>query len=154
WALWFLGYPDQGSSRMQEALVLARELSEPHSLAHALFFAAGFHQLRREARLSQEDAGAAIAVSTANKMGRYEAVCTRCLGAAQIEMGILEDAIERIRWGIGAHQATGAAVLLPQFMGVLAGALCKARQPVEGLRVLEEALAIAHRNGEQCHEAE
>jgi predicted ATPase len=39
-------------------------------------------------------------------------------------------------------------------MGVLAGALCKARQPAEGLRVLEEALAIAHRNGEQCHEAE
>src|SRR5262249_40034402 len=31
---------------------------------------------------------------------------------------------------------------------------CKARKPAEGLRVLEEALAIAHRNGERCHEAE
>jgi predicted ATPase len=154
WALWFLGYPDQASSRMQEALVLARELSEPHSLAHALFFAAAFHQLRRDARLAQEYADAAIALAIEHKMVLYEAVSTVTLGGAQIEQGILEEAIERIRWGIGAHQATGAAVLLPHFMGLLAGGLCKARQPAEGLRVLEEALAIAHRNGERCHEAE
>src|SRR5215831_91128 len=54
WALWFLGCPDQASSRMQEALVIARELSEPHSLAHALFFAAILYQLRREAHLALE----------------------------------------------------------------------------------------------------
>ena len=36
WALWFLGQPDQALNRMQEALTLARELSEPHGLAYAL----------------------------------------------------------------------------------------------------------------------
>ncbi len=45
-------------------------------------------------------------------------------------------------------------MLLPHFMGLLASALCKARQPAEGLRVLQEALAVAHRNGERCYEAE
>jgi DNA-binding winged helix-turn-helix (wHTH) protein/predicted ATPase len=154
WALWFLGHPDQGSSRMQEALVLARELSEPHSLAHALFFAATFHQLRREARLAQEYADAAIAVSTEHKLTLYHAVSTVILGWAQIEQGRPEEAIERIRRGLLAHQATGASVLLPHFMGLLAGALCKTGRPAEGLRVLEEGLAIADRNGERFYEAE
>src|SRR5262249_55472138 len=34
WALWFLGQPDQAMDRMQEALTMARELNEPHGLAH------------------------------------------------------------------------------------------------------------------------
>ena len=40
------------------ALNLARELSEPHGLAHAFFFAAILHQLRREERMAQEQAEA------------------------------------------------------------------------------------------------
>ncbi len=40
WSLWFLGQPQQALERIQEALRLARELSEPHGLAQALFFAA------------------------------------------------------------------------------------------------------------------
>ncbi len=87
WALWFLGYPDQASNRMQEALVLARELSEPHGLAHALFFAAILHQLRREAQLAQEYADAAIAVSSEHKLVLYQALSTITLGWAQIEQG-------------------------------------------------------------------
>src|SRR5262249_23209614 len=48
----FLGRPDQALDRMEEALTLARDLSEPHGLARALFFAAILHQLRREALLA------------------------------------------------------------------------------------------------------
>src|SRR5262249_12079077 len=43
WALWFLGQPDQALDRVEKALTLARELSEPHGLAHALFFASILH---------------------------------------------------------------------------------------------------------------
>jgi len=154
WALWFLGYPDQGSSRMQEALVLARELSDPHSLAHALFFAATFHQLRREARFAQEYSDAAIAVSTEHKLTLYHALSTVTLGWAQIQQGSPEEAIQRIRRGLAAHQATGAGVLLPHFMGLLAGALSQAGRSAEGLSALGEALAITHRNSERFYEAE
>jgi predicted ATPase len=113
-----------------------------------------FHQLRREAQLAQEYADAAIAVSTDHKLTLYQALSTITQGWALIEQGGQEEAIERIRRGLVAHQATGAALLLPHFMGLLAGALCKAGRPAEGLRVLEEALAVAHRNGERFYEAE
>src|SRR2546426_4302395 len=74
WAQWFLGQPDQALDRIHEALTLARELSEPHGLAHALFFAAILHQLRREQPIAQEHAEAAIAVCSEHGLVLYLAM--------------------------------------------------------------------------------
>src|SRR5262249_28581938 len=54
WTLWYLGYPDQGLARSQEALTLAQQSARPFSLGFALSFAAVFHQLRREGHTAQE----------------------------------------------------------------------------------------------------
>ena len=154
WALWFLGLPDQALNRIQEALSLARELSEPHGLAHALFFAAILHQLRREERLAQEHAEAAIAVAREHGMVMYQALATMTRGWAMIEQGLGEEAIEQMRQGLAAHQATGANLMCPHFLALLAEALAKTRQSGEGLHVLEEALEIALRTGEGSYQAE
>src|SRR5262249_46010842 len=50
WTLWYLGYPDQGLARNDEALTLAQQIVHPHSLGYALSAAAWFHQLRRDVR--------------------------------------------------------------------------------------------------------
>ncbi len=154
WALWFLGQPDQALDRIQEALTLARELSEPHGLAHALFFAAILHQLRREERLAQEHAEAAIAVSIEHGLVMYQAMATITRGWALIEQGQQEEAIEQMRQGLAACQATGTELLRPHFLALLAEALGKARQPEEGLRGLEESLEAAYRNGDASYLAE
>jgi len=154
WALWFLGQPDQASDRMEEALTVARQLSEPHGLAHALFFAAILHQLRREARMAQERAEAVIAVSCEHGLMMYRAHATITLGWALIEQGLQENAIEQMREGLAAREATGTELMRPHLLAQLADALGKVRQPGEGLRVLDEALAVADRNGEQCYQAE
>ena len=71
WALWFLGQPDRALQPIYEALTLARELSEPLGMAHAYFFAAVLHQLRREERLAEAPAetrrGTASAPSAAGR---------------------------------------------------------------------------------------
>src|SRR5207247_6809658 len=67
WVLWLLGYPDQALQRSHEAITLAQELSHPYSLSFALEFTANLHQFRREWRLAQERAEAAIALSA----GKY-----------------------------------------------------------------------------------
>jgi len=59
-ALWYLGYPDQGLARNDEALTLAQHIVHPYSLGYALTIAASFHQYRREVRAAQERAEAAI----------------------------------------------------------------------------------------------
>jgi predicted ATPase len=154
WTLWFLGLPDQALDRIQEALTLARELAEPHGLAHAFFFASILHQLRREARIAQEYAEAAIAVSSEHGLALYQAMATLTLGWALIEQGRQEELIEQMRQGLAAHQATGTELMRPHLLALLAEALGKARQAEEGLRLLEEALEVVHRNGDVYYQAE
>ena len=154
WVLWFLGQPDRALKRMQEALTLARELAEPHGLAHAFYFAAILHRLRREQRPAQEYAEAAIAVCSEHGLALYQAFATIVRGWALLEQGLQEEGIEKVREGLAAHQATGAKVARPHFLAVLVEALGKVRQAEEGLRVLEEALELTHPNGEACYLAE
>jgi len=154
WALWFLGRPDQARDRIQEAMALARELSEPHGLAHAMFFAAILHQLRREARMARDYAEAAAAVATEHGLVMYQALATMTLGWASIEEGREEESIERIREGLAAVLATGASLMRPHFLALLAEALIQARKTDEALRVLEEALDAARRTGEKSYHAE
>src|SRR4030095_5177511 len=64
-ALWYLGYPDQGLAQSYEAVTRARQIADPFILDFALGFAAMFHQFRREVRLTQERAEAAITLAQA-----------------------------------------------------------------------------------------
>jgi len=154
WALWFLGQPEQALERIQEALTLARQLSEPHGLAQALFFAAILHQLRREERMAQEHAEAAIAVSREHGLVLYQAMATATRGWALILQERQEEGIEQMVEGLADHRLTGAEVILPHFLTLLVEAFAKTGQVEEGLRVLEEALAVVHRNGEAYYLAE
>jgi DNA-binding winged helix-turn-helix (wHTH) protein/predicted ATPase len=154
WTLWFLGRPDRALERMNEALILADELSEPNGLAPAFFFAAVLHQLRREPRKAQECAEAALSVSTEHGLVLYQAMSTIIRGWTLIEQGRLEEAIEQMRHGLAAHRATGTEVICPHFMALLAEALGKTGQTEEALRVSQEALVMADRNGEAYYLAE
>ncbi|MCI0419596.1 MAG: hypothetical protein L0312_10300, partial [Acidobacteria bacterium] len=154
WALWFLGQPDQALGRIREALTLAGELSEPHGLVHALFFKAILHQLRREEQMAQEHAEAAIAVSREHGLVPYQAMATVTRAWALIKQGRQDETIDQIRQGLAAHQATGTEVMRPHFLALLAEALGANGRADEGLRVLEDALAMAHRTREAYYLAE
>ena len=140
--------------RIQEALILAHELSDPHSLAHVLFFAATLHQLRREERLAQERAEAAIALSSEHGLVFYLAQATITRGWTLVEQGRHLEGIEQMRQGLTAYEATGAKLLRPHLLALLAEALGKAGRPEEGLIVLAEALVVSQQSGNRYYEAE
>jgi predicted ATPase len=117
-------------------------------------FRAILHQLRREARPAKEHADAAIAVSTEHGLVMYEAMATTTRGWAQIERGREEEAIEQMRQGMAALQTTGAQLLRPHFLALLAGGLEQAGRADEALGVLDEALATADSTGERYYQAE
>jgi len=154
WTLWFLGKPDQALNQIEEALTLARELSEPHGLAHTLCFGACLHQLRGEYRMAHERAEAAMAISNDHGLMLYQASATIVRGWALIEQGRQGEAIELMRQGLAAHDAIGVGVTRTHFLALLVEGLYEAGQSEEGLRVLEEALALAQQNGEQYYQAE
>ena len=59
-----------------------------------------------------------------------------------------------MRQGLAACRATGAELIRPYCLALLAEAYGKVGQVEEGLSVLAEALAVVDKTGERCYEAE
>jgi Predicted ATPase len=154
WALWFLGYPDQALRRSQEALTLAEELSYPFSRAFALAFAASLHQLGREGKAAQERTETLLALTHEQGFMFFSAAATIVRGWALAEQGQAEEGIAQIRQGLIAFRATGARMLVPNYLGLLAEACMRAGQTEEGLSILAEALTEVDKTGERYYEAE
>jgi class 3 adenylate cyclase/predicted ATPase len=154
WALWLLGYPDQASQRMYEALNVAHELSHPLSVAFTLISAAALHQLRREGQAAHERAEAAVTLSTEQGYPLWLWFGTVLQGWALAEQGRAEEGSARIRQGVAAFRVTGAALQQSHFLALLAEACGKAGQAEEGRAALAEALRGVDRSGERFYEAE
>jgi predicted ATPase len=153
-ALWLLGYPDQALKRSQEALSFAQEVDHPLSLGLALANAVTLHQFRREAQATREQAEALLALSTERGFLFWIAGGTIMRGWVLAEQGQGEEGITLMHHGMVAFRDTGAEVFRPYFLALLAEACGKTGQAEEGLTVLAEALATAHKTVERWYEAE
>ena len=154
WTLWYLGYPSQALQRSQEAIVLARELSHPYSLAFALNFSAWLYQLRRDTVAVYREAWAAVDLSKEQAFPLWSAMGTPLLGWALIEQGQCEAGFAQLREGMNAFRATGAELFWPTILALLAESHATSTQIKTGLNVLEDAFATARQNGEHMYEAE
>ena len=160
--LWWLGYPDQALQRSHEALTLAQELAHPFSLANALFFAAWLHHLRREWPLTHERAEAVRALATEQGFAQFVAGGTFFRGCALAEwdpapgagQGQAEAGMAQMQQGLAAWRATGAKVLRPYGLALLAKASAQMGQHEAGLALLAEALTVLNDTGERRWEAE
>jgi predicted ATPase len=153
-ALWMLGYPDQALSSVHEALTLAQKLGRPFSLAFALHWVANLHKYRREAQAAQERVMAAVTLSTDQGFPFWLAVGAMVRGWALVEQGQGKEGMAQIYQGLAIHQATGAELARPHYLALLAEAYGIMGQTEEGLTAVAEALALVHKTGECCYEAE
>jgi predicted ATPase/class 3 adenylate cyclase len=142
WELWYLGYPDQAMQHSQAARTLAQKVSHPHSLVHALVFAAFLHQHRREVLAVHEQATAATTLAIEQGFVSWGARGTVLHGWALATQGQGETTITEIRQGLAADLATGAKLWQPYSLGLLAEAYGEKGHYEEGLHALTEALAV------------
>jgi predicted ATPase len=154
WALWHLGYPDQALAWSHAAVTLARQIAHPFSLGFALSFAAVLHSFRREGRATQERAEATISLATAQGFPHWRAQGSVLRGWALAQQGQAKEGIEQMHQGLTAYQATGAEILRPYSLALLAEAHGIMRQPEAGLTVLTEALTLVDTTGERVWEPE
>jgi predicted ATPase len=153
-ALCSLGYPDQALARSHEAVTLAQQIVHPFSLSFALVFAAMIHQYRREMRVAQERAEAAILLAQEQGFSFWIPYGSLLCGWALAQQGQAQEAIEQINQGLRAYRATGAEILRPYFLAFLAEAHGTLGEPETGLTVLTEALTLAETTGERWYESE
>jgi tetratricopeptide (TPR) repeat protein len=176
--LWALGYPEQALAWSQETLALAQELDHAPCLAAALAFAgSNLHLLRREVQAARETTSALLRLAAERSVPLYEAAEMVHQGyeqvAAATSFGLssegaveggwselapsracrgIEGAIAQMRRGLAAMQAMGAT--RPRLLLLLAEAYGRTGQADQGLRVLDETLALIEQTTARCSEAE
>jgi DNA-binding winged helix-turn-helix (wHTH) protein/tetratricopeptide (TPR) repeat protein len=152
WTFALLGRLEEAAVRVREGVDLARRLAHPFSLAWA-------HCGSSTLKLIYGDhLAAAVAASQAERLAEEHGfpyvlgVAMANRGWAVIRQGNLATGIPLLRDAIAAIDATGAALVRPQYLGMLAAAdAIEGRFEVAAARI-DEALAEMERSGERLHE--
>jgi predicted ATPase len=152
--MWQLGYPEQALHHAQAVREIAERVSHPLSLAQALYFGAMLHVYLRDSPSVQQLVGVLLPLCREHGLSFWLAGGQVLQGWASVQAGQTEDGITAIRQGIADWRAIGAQIWLPILRSMLVEAYACARQPVEGLAVVEEALAGTRTTGEVFFDAE
>jgi predicted ATPase len=126
----------------------------PFTLAEALSYAAWFHQNLREWKVAEERAEALVTLCTEQGFPLWQASGTIVQGWALAEQGRDEEGVAEIRQGLADYRATGAELILPDSLALLAAVYKKTGQAEEGLQMVGEALARVEKTGGRQWEAE
>jgi class 3 adenylate cyclase/predicted ATPase len=154
WCLYCLGYCEQARARSDVCLRWAKEVSHPHTTAHALAGAATLSQLLRERGRVEEQSEKLVALASEQGFPFWLAIGRVLKGWAMAGAGDTTQGIAMLRSGLAAYQATGAELWAPYFLGLLAEACANTGQPDEGLSLVSEALAGVKESGARWSEAE
>jgi serine/threonine protein kinase/predicted ATPase len=152
--LWHLGHPDRALELARATCELARAVGHAFSLEHAVDFAAylcHYCRLGAEVRARGEEEAA---IATEQGFPFWHALGTLHRGAGMLLQGRAEEALPLLLKGFTAFRATGAEVRVPSYLGMLGDAYTRLARFEDAHRVLDEALAVAEKNDDRCHEAE
>jgi adenylate cyclase len=151
WCWWFRGRPDTALRNIHDAIAHARDISDTHGLAHALAFAAVLHQLRGERELAQQQVLAVAELTEQHGLAFYGAMAQIVGGWARVTAN--GEAIAQMRAGLESWESTGARLMRPYFLTLIADA-SDARGDDPALALLADAVRVAESSGERWYEAE
>jgi predicted ATPase len=151
---WLLGYPVRSLKVAEEGLALARDISHPFSIALALNYLGMLHQFRRESCAALKAAVEAHDICAEYRFDYYGAWSSLVRAWAIAECGQLEEGLAAYDAALEDFRRTSAGLRIPHHLGLLAGLHRKGGKPTAGLRIIDEALAIADANSESWCSAE
>jgi tetratricopeptide (TPR) repeat protein len=149
-----LGYIDQGRSRIDAALTVARRLGNVHLLAVVLNRAAFLELATDSPDEALRHAAEMMALSDAHGFALWLAYGTVHRGAALTALGQAQQGLTLITKGLSMLHATGAVLGTPWMLTRLAEAHARLGRPGEGLNCLIEAAQIIEATDERNEEAE
>lgn len=150
-SLCLLGFPHQARNSVRQAVSLARKLSHPHSLAYALGCAALVSHMCQDGYDARAFAEETIAVSQEHGFAYWLAMGTILVAGSQAQGA---GRIGQICQGLADWEATGAEVMRPYYLAVLAEAYVTAGRLADGLQTVDEAVSLVGATHERFCEAE
>ena len=154
WASWYVGYPDQARTQVEDMIRLARKLNHPFSLAQTLTFGGHVHLWRREAAQVQQHAQPLISLCHEHTFSMWLADGTMQLGWAMAEHGQPEEGAAQISQASTDWRETGAKILNTYHLALQAEVLGKSGHIAQGLSCLTQALQLIEDTDERFYEAE
>ena len=151
--LLLLGHPEQASLHVAAGLRAAGELSNPHTLAHALALACRYYSALGETGALHQATEELAALAAEHRFPFYVA-------AAQIYRGWVLSAhdaahgIETLREGIAAFMDLGSIALRPYFCARIAVLSAASALAPDALGLLDEAQEQVDQSGQRWCEAE
>jgi predicted ATPase len=152
--LLFRGYPDRALARNREGLAAASASGHAYTTSQALYLTCWLHQVRGERCAVRERAAALMTLASEHGFSAWSANATMLHGWAVAGDGAAEAGIAQLGQGLAALEAMGVRQHTPSFLGLLAGLHIELENPVEAVRLLDEALARVDRLDERWFEAE
>jgi predicted ATPase len=152
--LWHLGFPAQGLACADEAITAARAARQPFGIAWALSWGAALYQLCGDAVRTEQVASEDMDLAAEQVLPFSGSQAMVLGGWAAVKQTQGETGLEKIREGIDAYRATGGAIELSHWLGLLAEACRDTGRPEEGLRVVGEALQHINNTGVVYYEPE
>jgi predicted ATPase len=126
-----------------QAIELARRIAHPFSLSYALNFAARLHICRREPQESERYASDGLRCAQEYGLTPMFAIGQILHGWSAAFLGDSEVGITELEEGVARWRSTGARLVTPYWMYLLASALDNAGSTVAALKVLDDALLEA-----------
>jgi predicted ATPase len=143
-----LGYPVRSLKVAEEGVRLARDISHPFSIVLALNYLAMLYQFRQQEGAALEAAVEARKICAEYRFDYYGAWSSLIRAWAIATSGELEEGLAAYQAALEEFRRTSAGLRLPHHLALLAGLLRKAGKVVDGIELIDGALAIADANRE------
>jgi len=153
-ALWLLGFMDQSAQASEEAVVYARKLGHPLSIAFSLHFGASLFIARREPRAVEQRAEALIALSSDLGLAFWGNQGTMARGQALIQRGHSAEGLAQVQGVLDTWSTLGKALNRPNYLAAMAEAYADMGEIERGIEVLDAAQGEIVRTGERWWESE
>jgi predicted ATPase len=131
---------------MAEAISLAKELNDTHSLALALWHAAYLAHYERDPAEVERSVSDLIELSMRHNLAYWGTMGAVPRGWARSASGDTAQGIAWIEEGIAYYRGTGSVLVMSYFLGLKAEALHLAARTAEALETIREAEVMAERS--------
>ena len=148
------GRRDEARRLVSDMLQCARDLRHAPSMSLSLSRASAFHRFCGETDAVAELAHAQIAIAAQHGFAQDLAGGRFDIAWAQSRHGATDEHVAAMREAIDAYRGTGAFLGVPAQLADLADAVADAREPAEGMRLIDEAMGQAGASGEHWYDAE
>ena len=151
---WLLGYPDEALKRSHEAVGMVEDLADPRTMLFAEVFLGVVFLCRGDAQAAHNSAQHQIEVSSRYGFIDVLQSAGAIRGAALSRMGLGEEGLELIQKSLTERRASGSRIVFSNEHWLLTEECIRSARVEEGMRAVNETLALASECEVRLYEAE